>query len=94
MAMTMIRTAYLSFPLSTDLPVRVSACRSAIAWFISVAVVLLIATPLVVEAQPIGYVPRVGLLSDESASGSSAPLSFGALTIPPSLFYRADQVIR
>ena len=34
----------------------------------------------VVDAQPKAHVPRVGLLSDESASGAAARVSLGALT--------------
>ncbi len=40
----------------------------------------LLAAPLAAAAQQSGHVPRMGLLSDESASGSLAPFTFGALS--------------
>ncbi len=48
--------------------------------FVSGVGVAILGAPLAGEAQQRGHVPRVGLLSDESASDSSAPLSFGALS--------------
>jgi putative ABC transport system substrate-binding protein len=48
--------------------------------FVSGITLGLLAAPLAVEAEQSGHVPRVGLLSDESVSGSSAPFSFGALS--------------
>jgi putative tryptophan/tyrosine transport system substrate-binding protein len=48
--------------------------------FVSSVGVAILGTPFAGEAQQRGHIPRVGLLSDESASDSSAPESFGALS--------------